>query len=126
MLVLLQEAKVVISILVQIKSFVQLIYNKQSYTQNKVQFLAHGLGETKSIDITVNYTPCGHHCRQFMNELNSAETLKIHLPHSQNNSLHQYLLDSFGPQNLDIDNRLFDKKRMDCVFPQKILLFKQL
>lgn len=45
-----------------------------------------------------------------MNELNSAETLKIHLPHSQNNSLHQYLPDSFGPQNLDIDNRLFDKK----------------
>ncbi|MFC0323973.1 cytidine deaminase [Gallibacterium melopsittaci] len=57
--------------------------------------------------ITVNYTPCGH-CRQFMNELNSAEHLFIHLPHSQDNRLHQYLPDSFGPKDLEIRECLFD------------------
>ncbi|POY45000.1 cytidine deaminase [Avibacterium gallinarum] len=65
-------------------------------------------GERKLTDVTVNYTPCGH-CRQFMNELNSAETLHIHLPHSQNNLLHKYLPDSFGPKDLDITCRLFDE-----------------
>lgn len=57
--------------------------------------------------ITVNYTPCGH-CRQFMNELNSAEQFYIHLPHAQNNRLHQYLPDAFGPKDLDIKTCLFD------------------
>ncbi|MBR0573783.1 MULTISPECIES: cytidine deaminase [Pasteurellaceae] len=62
----------------------------------------------KSItDIVVNYTPCGH-CRQFLNELNVASNLKIHLPHSQNNLLHSYLPDSFGPKDLEISELLFD------------------
>ncbi|AWX14766.1 cytidine deaminase [Mergibacter septicus] len=64
-------------------------------------------GESRLSEIAVNYTPCGH-CRQFMNELNSAENLLIHLPHSQNNLLHSYLPDAFGPQNLDLKSRLFD------------------
>ncbi|WP_109077129.1 cytidine deaminase [Aggregatibacter kilianii] len=64
-------------------------------------------GEKKITDVTVNYTPCGH-CRQFMNELNSAETLQIHLPHSQNNPLQQYLPDSFGPKDLNIQLHLLD------------------
>ncbi|WP_249963324.1 cytidine deaminase [Histophilus somni] len=71
--------------------------------------------ESKITEITVNYTPCGH-CRQFMNELNSAETLRIHLPHSQDNLLHHYLPDAFGPHNLQIDNRLFDKKAHNLFF----------
>lgn len=58
-------------------------------------------------DVVVNHTPCGH-CRQFMNELNSANELKIHLPHSQNNLLHSYLPDDFGPKDLDVDKHLFD------------------
>ncbi|MFZ7173642.1 cytidine deaminase [[Pasteurella] aerogenes] len=61
--------------------------------------------ETQLTDISVNYTPCGH-CRQFMNELNSAETLRIHLPHSLNNTLQRYLPDAFGPNDLDIKQRL--------------------
>ncbi|MFZ7186343.1 cytidine deaminase [Avibacterium avium] len=65
--------------------------------------------EKKLTDITVNYTPCGH-CRQFMNELNSADSLHIHLPHSQNNLLHSYLPDAFGPADLAIPYRLFDEK----------------
>ncbi len=64
--------------------------------------------DEKSItDIVVNYTPCGH-CRQFLNELNISSSLKIHLPHSQNNLLHTYLPDSFGPKDLDISELLFD------------------
>lgn len=66
-------------------------------------------GETAITDMVVNYTPCGH-CRQFMNELNSAKTLKIHLPHSQNNLLRQYLPDSFGPKDLNIEKVLFDQQ----------------
>lgn len=58
-------------------------------------------------DVIVNYTPCGH-CRQFMNELNTAKQLKIHLPHSQNNLLHSYLPDAFGPADLQIQQVLFD------------------
>lgn len=65
------------------------------------------MGEKRITDVVVNYTPCGH-CRQFMNELNSAPTLRIHLPHSQNNALHSYLPDAFGPRNLNITDCLFD------------------
>ena len=65
-------------------------------------------GEKQITDISVNYTPCGH-CRQFMNELNSAERLQIHLPHRPNNPLHQYLPDAFGPKNLNIQLHLLDQ-----------------
>lgn len=67
-------------------------------------------GEEALSDMVVNYTPCGH-CRQFMNELNSAPQLKIHLPHSQNNLLHSYLPDAFGPKDLNIEKMLFDPQR---------------
>lgn len=67
-------------------------------------------GEQGLTDIVVNYTPCGH-CRQFLNELNSAESLKIHLPHSQNNLLHSYLPDAFGPKDLNVLNVLFDPQQ---------------
>lgn len=64
-------------------------------------------GETVLTDMVVNYTPCGH-CRQFMNEFNSAAVLNIHLPHSQNNLLHSYLPDAFGPKDLGVSKVLFD------------------
>lgn len=66
-------------------------------------------GESGITDVVVNYTPCGH-CRQFMNELNSADELKIHLPHSQDNLLHSYLPDAFGPKDLNVDKQLFDNQ----------------
>lgn len=69
-------------------------------------------GEKSLTDIVVNYTPCGH-CRQFMNELNSAAQLKIHLPHSQDNSLHSYLPDAFGPKDLQIEKVLFDEQHQN-------------
>lgn len=67
-------------------------------------------GEEALSDMVVNYTPCGH-CRQFMNELNSAPQLKIHLPHSQNNLLHSYLPDAFGPKDLNVEKVLFDPQQ---------------
>mgnify|MGYP003618191744 CR=1 FL=1 len=62
-------------------------------------------GESQLTEISVNYAPCGH-CRQFMNELNSAETLVINLPQSENNTLSSYLPNSFGPKDLKIDELL--------------------
>ena len=59
-------------------------------------------------DIVVNYTPCGH-CRQFLNELRHAQQIKIHLPHSRDQLLQQYLPDSFSPKDLGLDIRLLDK-----------------
>ena len=90
----------------------------QEFAQSNIQQSIHAeqsaishawmRGATQLTDIIINYTPCGH-CRQFMNELNSAATLQIHLPHAQNNSLQQYLPDSFGPRDLQIETCLLDK-----------------
>ncbi|WGL26544.1 cytidine deaminase [Pectobacterium brasiliense] len=57
--------------------------------------------------VTVNYTPCGH-CRQFMNELRNASSLRIQLPGRQPAVLSHYLPDSFGPVDLHIDTLLMD------------------
>lgn len=57
--------------------------------------------------VTVNYTPCGH-CRQFMNELNSAPGLAIRLPGRQTLPLGHYLPDAFGPRDLNITTLLMD------------------
>nr|VUD32759.1 cytidine deaminase [Raoultella sp. NCTC 9187] len=64
--------------------------------------------------ITVNYTPCGH-CRQFMNELNSSQVLRIHLPGREAHSLQHYLPDAFGPKDLEIKTLLMDEQ--DHGFP---------
>lgn len=69
-------------------------------------------GEKGIIDITVNYSPCGH-CRQFMNELTTANDLKVQLPQRDEMSLQEYLPDSFGPADLDIDARLMDGKTLN-------------
>lgn len=100
----------------------------QEFTQSHIQQTIHAeqsaishawmRGERAISDVVVNYTPCGH-CRQFMNELNSAEQLKIHLPHSQNNPLHQYLPDAFGPKDLNISNLLLDKEDHQFDYPSE-------
>ncbi len=62
-------------------------------------------GEPEIIDITINYSPCGH-CRQFMNELHGAENLLIQLPNLPAKKLAEYLPDAFGPSDLLIDQPL--------------------
>ncbi|HEY1844902.1 MAG TPA: cytidine deaminase [Buttiauxella sp.] len=66
-------------------------------------------GEKGLVSVTVNYTPCGH-CRQFMNELNSGVKLKINLPGRQPATLGDYLPDSFGPRDLNIETLLLDER----------------
>ncbi len=56
--------------------------------------------ETSLLGITINASPCGH-CRQFMNETNSAQTLSIYLPTSEH-SLPQLLPAAFGPRDLGV------------------------
>lgn len=67
-------------------------------------------GEVGIKDITINYSPCGH-CRQFMNELTTAKELIVQLPERNEMTLQQYLPESFGPADLDIDARLMDGKK---------------
>ncbi|MDR9826545.1 cytidine deaminase [Vibrio sp. FNV 38] len=62
-------------------------------------------GEQGLTDITINYSPCGH-CRQFMNELSTAKTLKIQLPKRKSMTLQEYLPESFGPADLGIKSGL--------------------
>ena len=62
-------------------------------------------GERGIKDITINFSPCGH-CRQFMNELSTANELKIQLPESEEKSLHEYLPEAFGPNDLGIESGL--------------------
>ncbi|WP_413111651.1 cytidine deaminase [Thaumasiovibrio sp. DFM-14] len=65
-------------------------------------------GEDGISDITINYSPCGH-CRQFMNELNNAHDLVIHLPNRTPHKLHEFLPDDFGPKDLGISIGLMAK-----------------
>lgn len=62
-------------------------------------------GETTIQQMTINYSPCGH-CRQFMNELNHANSLIIQLPHHASKTLSDYLPESFGPADLNIQTPL--------------------
>jgi len=62
-------------------------------------------GEIGISDITINFSPCGH-CRQFMNELTTADTLMVQLPERDEKSLQEYLPESFGPKDLGIEGGL--------------------
>lgn len=62
-------------------------------------------GEEGITDITINFSPCGH-CRQFMNELSTADKLQVQLPQRDEKSLQQYLPESFGPKDLGIESGL--------------------
>ncbi|MGF1747791.1 cytidine deaminase [Vibrio cionasavignyae] len=62
-------------------------------------------GETGVKDITINFSPCGH-CRQFMNELTTAQDLVIQLPERDAKTLQEYLPESFGPKDLGITEGL--------------------
>ncbi|GAD79502.1 cytidine deaminase [Vibrio ezurae] len=62
-------------------------------------------GEEGIEDITINFSPCGH-CRQFMNELSSAERISVQLPARDAKPLQEYLPESFGPRDLGIESGL--------------------
>ncbi|GIU42882.1 cytidine deaminase [Shewanella colwelliana] len=69
-------------------------------------------GETVIEDVIVNFSPCGH-CRQFMNELVSGQSIKIHLPDQAIQPLSHYLPYAFGPSDLDITAPLLSKQQQE-------------
>ena len=64
-------------------------------------------GETAIDTIAVTAPPCGY-CRQFLNELTSAETLVIQMP-KETRSLPELLPGAFGPRDLGIDGGLLQR-----------------
>ena len=72
-------------------------------------------GETGILDITINFSPCGH-CRQFMNELTTADSLMVQLPDRDEKSLQEYLPESFGPKDLGIEGGLLAKVSHELTF----------
>ena len=81
-------------------------------------------GEQYIEDITINYSPCGH-CRQFLNELNQAEHLNIQLPDQAPQKLSQYLPSAFGPQDLNITQRLMSAQHHNIEANIKGILFQE-
>lgn len=69
--------------------------------------LALSNGEKGLRAITVDAPPCGH-CRQFINEINTADKLTIQLPNQPIIPFRTLLPDNFGPQHLNIESRLMD------------------
>ena len=65
-------------------------------------------GEQGIISLAVNEAPCGY-CRQFLNELTTADKLTILLPNKPPRFLQYYLPDSFGPKELKVTDALMQK-----------------
>ena len=78
--------------------------------------------ETSLLGITINASPCGH-CRQFMNETSSAQTLRIYLPTSEH-SLPQLLPAAFGPRDLGVLDGLLQPQQhpLPHQFTDRLLL----
>lgn len=55
-------------------------------------------GASRIVKIAISDAPCGY-CRQFMNELNTADSLDIHLP-ERDFTLRELLPNAFGPKDL--------------------------
>lgn len=62
-------------------------------------------GEVGLSSIAINYLPCGY-CRQFLNELVTAPTLKIFLPNQTTRMLTDLLPEPFSPKDLGIKGGL--------------------
>jgi cytidine deaminase len=62
---------------------------------------AFGVGENGLQRIAIGAPPCGH-CRQFMNELTNADTLRVAIPGESDSLLGSFLPQSFGPKELGI------------------------
>lgn len=81
-------------------------------------------GELGIKDMTINFSPCGH-CRQFMNELSTANELMIQLPKRDEMSLQRYLPESFGPGDLGIEIGLMAKETHQFTLNEKDELLSQ-
>jgi len=66
-------------------------------------------GETGLSALAVSAAPCGF-CRQFLNELEAAESLAILLPGQRAETLAKLLPGAFGPKDLGIETRLMQRE----------------
>lgn len=73
-------------------------------------------GETGIERIVVTAIPCGH-CRQFMNELTTADTLVIEVP-GQTATLRQLLPSAFGPRDLQVATALMAERNEGLTIPE--------
>ena len=64
--------------------------------------------ENKITALATTVTPCGH-CRQFINELNTADTIDIILGNGDETKLDDFLPNRFGPKSLGNEKGLMDK-----------------
>ncbi len=64
--------------------------------------------ERKLTALATTVTPCGH-CRQFINELNTADDIRIILCNGDETNLDDFLPNRFGPKNLGNNKMLMDK-----------------
>ena len=74
-------------------------------------------GETQLRQLIVNDAPCGH-CRQFLNELHHAEDIVVTIKRPNSEKVARYFMadllpDSFGPANLNQNDRLMSSVSTD-------------
>lgn len=89
------------------------IHAEQAAIANAIAY-----GESGIKAMTISAPPCGG-CRQFMNELNSAESLRIHLPDREPLMLNDLLPQGFGPRNLNVDGGLMDSQNQNLQLAER-------
>jgi cytidine deaminase len=82
---------------------------------------AHAIanGETGMQRLAVSAAPCGY-CRQFLYELNTAETLQILLPNTPATALTALLRNAFGPGDLGVTAALMSPQAHGLMLPPGI------
>ena len=91
--------------------FTQFPLNQSIHAEQCLTSLALAHGEKGFDAIYISAFPCGH-CRQFLREMNNFDELKIYVSQDKTKtfSLTQLLPHSFGPQDLNVTESLFEKK----------------
>lgn len=67
-------------------------------------------GEIDLLSIAINYLPCGY-CRQFLNELLTAQSLKVILPNKPIKMLSDLLPEPFSPSDLGVKGGLMQSEK---------------
>ncbi len=84
-------------------------------------------GETEIAGLAVNAAPCGH-CRQFLHEIGSSETLDVNIVSAKGDSNRSPLIDflpsAFGPGDLDVDGGIltYEKQSLNCAEDSELAL----
>lgn len=73
-------------------------------------------GERGVDRIAVSAAPCGH-CRQFLNELVTADSLVVQMP-NETKTLRELLPAAFGPRDLDVRDSLMAEQRHRISVPE--------